>query len=200
MRNKSEKHGLHPVPDEELMRRYADGDTVAFEELFRRHEAKAFAFFSKRTHSPQRAQDLYQELFLRLHRSRTSYDPNRPFRPWFFQIATRLVVDDYRRAFRKHETPMGEREMASSDVDSQHRLAHIEEVAQLLGELSPEERHVLVSAKVEGISYVELADDLGKSVSAVKKVASRAMQRLRRSPCPPMVETDSEGATLRGRM
>lgn len=200
MQRRREKPDLHRVPDEDLMRRYADGDGVAFEELFRRYEERAFALFCRWTRSPQRAEDLYQELFLRLHRSRASYDPNRRFAPWFFQIATRLAVDDHRRAFRKHEIPMGEKEIASSDLDLQHRLAHIEEADQLLGELSPEERHVLVSAKVEGTSYAELADDLGKSVAAVKKLASRAMQRLRGSPCPAAGEANGEGAALGGRV
>jgi RNA polymerase sigma-70 factor (ECF subfamily) len=170
-----------PVSDEDLMRRYADGDSAAFDELFRRYEPRAYAFFYRRTNSEERAQDLYQELFLRLHRSRAAYDPSRAFAPWFFQIANRLLIDDRRRAFRKHEVPGAEHERPSSERDSEHLLGDLEEVEQLFGELSAEERHVLVSAKVEGAGYSELARELGKSVDAVKKMASRALQRLRAS-------------------
>ena len=90
--------GTHPVAlrdqtDEVLMRRYARGDFSAFDELFRRFEPRAFAYFLKRTRSRERAQDLYQELFLRLHRNRHGYDPDRAFAPWFFQIA-RLRLEE----------------------------------------------------------------------------------------------------------
>jgi RNA polymerase sigma-70 factor (ECF subfamily) len=169
------------VPDEDLMGRYAYGDTAAFDELFRRYEPRAYNFFYRRTSSAERAQDLYQELFLRVHRSRAAYDPSFPFGPWFFQIARRLLIDDHRRAFRKHEVSGTEHERASSGRDSERSLGDLEEVEQLLDELSAEERHVLISAKVEGTGYAELAKELGKSVDAVKKLASRALRRLRTS-------------------
>lgn len=164
------------------MARYADGDARAFEELFQRYEPRAYAFFLKRTGSRERSQDLYQELFLRIHRARDRYDSSRPFSPWFFQIAHRLLVDDYRRAFRSHEVPIEEREPQTESPGSEVLVADREQVAQLLDALSPEERYVVLSAKVEGIGYSELAEQLGKSVDAVKKMASRAIQRLRATP------------------
>lgn len=170
--------------DEALMARYADGDGEAFEALFRRYERKAYAFFLRRTGSPERAQDLYQELFLRIHRARDRFDSSRPFTPWFFQIANRLLVDDHRRAFRSHEVPIEDREFRASQPASEATVADREQVDQLLEALSPEERYVVLSAKVEGIGYSELAEQLGKSVDAVKKMASRAVGRLREAGLP----------------
>ena len=175
---------LQEVADETLMRQYVDGDAGAFDELFRRYEPRAFSFFIKRTRSRERAQDLYQELFLRIHRARDSYDPARAFTPWFFQIAHRLLVDDQRRAYRSHEVPIGDREPRSDRASARDDVADREQLGQILDGLSPEERYVLVSAKVEGIGYPELAAHLGKSADAVKKMASRAMQRLRAAPFP----------------
>lgn len=166
-------------PDESLMARYAAGDMEAFDDLFRRHEPRVYSFFLRRTGSSQRAEDLYQELFLRIHRARDTYDATRPFTPWFFQIARRLLVDDLRRSFRSHEVPIEDRDPRSERQGSEEQLADRELVGQLLGHLSPEERYVVVSAKVEGIGYPELAEQQGKSVDAVKKMASRAIQRLR---------------------
>ena len=165
--------------DEALMARYAAGDSAAFEELFERYEPRAYAFFFRRTGSPQRAEDLYQELFLRIHRARDRYDPARPFTPWFFQIANRLLVDDYRRAFRTREVPMADREPKADRASSEEELENREELGRLLATLSSEERYVVLSAKVEGIGYPELAEHLGKSADAVKKMASRAIHRLR---------------------
>lgn len=161
------------------MASYAAGDAEAFEELFRRYEPRAYAFFLRRTSSPQRAEDLYQELFLRIHRARARYDPCSPFTPWFFRIANRLLVDDYRRAFRSREVPIADREPRVEQAGSLDELAAREQADRLLASLSSEERYVVLSAKVEGIGYPELAQHLGKSVEAVRKTASRAMQRLR---------------------
>jgi RNA polymerase sigma-70 factor (ECF subfamily) len=178
-------------PDEELMTLYADGDAEAFDELFRRHEARAYAYFSKRTRSPERARDLYQELFLRIHRSRDLYDPARPFVPWFFQIAHHLLIDDQRRAHRCHEVPIGDRVLRADGFACDDRLADREEICRALAELSSEERYILVSSKLEGVGYAELALRLGKTVDAVKKAASRAVQRLRASAVPAAAGADA---------
>lgn len=182
----TERHSnTQEVPDEALMRQYAAGDAAAFEELFRRYERRAYVFFLKRTSSPQRSEDLYQELFLRIHKARDRYDPSRPFTPWLFQIANRLLVDDYRRAFRSHETPIEDREPRAEQSGAEALLSDREQVNQLLEHLSPDERYIVLSAKVEGIGYPELAEHMGKSVDAVKKMASRATQRLRAAAeCP----------------
>ena len=161
------------------MARYADGDVESFGELFRRYEPRIYAFFLRRTGSDERAEDLYQELFLRVHRARDSYDPGRPFAPWLFQIAHRLLVDDRRRAYRSHEIPIENREPREGSPGSEERLADRERLRTVLDALSADERYVLVSSKLEGIGYAELAVRLGKSADAVKKMASRATRRLR---------------------
>lgn len=165
--------------DESLMARYADGDVEAFDELFRRYEARVHAFFVRRTGSAEQARDLYQELFLRIHRARDVYDAGRPFAPWLFQIAHRLVLDDRRRARHAHEVPLEDRDVRAGLPGEEDRVGDRERLGQALDALSEDERYVLVSSRVAGIGYRELAADLGKSVDAVKKMASRATQRLR---------------------
>jgi RNA polymerase sigma-70 factor (ECF subfamily) len=161
------------------MEQYVDGDVAAFDELFRRYEPRAFSYFLRRTHSADRAQDLYQELFLRIHRGRETYDARRAFAPWFFQIAHRLLIDDQRRAYRTQEVSLEERGSDAFRPSASDTVAERDHLAQLLDTLSPEERHVLICAKGEGAGYAELAAQLGRSVDAVKKMASRAAQRLR---------------------
>jgi RNA polymerase sigma-70 factor (ECF subfamily) len=174
-----DRRGGGQRPDETLMARYASGDADAFDELFARYERRAYAYFLKRTGSRDRAQDLYQDLFLRMHRARDAYDPERPFAPWFFQIAHHLWIADQTRAHRSREVSIESREPRSDGRDGAALAADREELARALGALTPEERFVLVSAKLEGRPYGELAAGLGKSGDAVKKLASRALQRLR---------------------
>jgi RNA polymerase sigma-70 factor (ECF subfamily) len=169
------------IPDETLMERYANGDAAAFEELFRRYEPRAFSYFSRRLASADRAEDLYQEVFLRIHRARHRYDPARPFAPWFFQIAHRLLIDDRRRAYRAHEQRSERRYLEAAADHASDTVSDREQLARLFDGLSADERFVLVSAKGEGVSYSELARRLGRSVDAVKQLASRAARRLRAS-------------------
>ena len=178
------------VSDEDLMAEYAAGKVEAFDELFGRYEHAAYAFFLKRVGSPDRAQDLYQELFLRVHRGRHAYDPRRPFTPWFFQIAHRLLVDDFRRAFRHHEAALGNILDSARSGDQSLPIGH--DLQQLMSVLSPEEQYVLNAAKLTGREYGEIAANLGKSVDAIKKMASRAMQKLRS-------RADPGGATVSAR-
>lgn len=178
--------------DETLMARYADGDPEAFDQLLGRYEGRAYGFFLKRTGSPERAQDLYQDLFLRIHRARDTYGPNRPFAPWFFRIAHRLLADDRSRAYRTREVPLGDHEPRSGAAGSEDAIADREYLGRLLDSLSREERYVVVASKLEGVGYPELALQLGKSVDAIKKMASRALQRLRsrtRRASPRALET-----------
>ena len=161
------------------MARYAEGDAAAFEELFHRYEPRAYSYFLARIGSRERARDLYQDLFLRLHRARDDYDPTRPFTPWLFQIAHRLLVDDLRRAHRFHEVPLEDRELRCDRPGSDEQIGDRERLGRILDALSLEEREVLLAAKLEGVAYPELAARLGKSVDAVKKMLSRALLRLR---------------------
>lgn len=172
-------------PDESLMARYVAGDCAAFDALFQRYETRAFAYFAKRTRCQDRALDLYQELFLRIHRMRHSYDARRPFAPWFFQIAHHLLIDDARRAYRSHEVAFdGSPRSASFTVESDEIADH-EQLSHLLAGLSEAEREILIAAKLEGVGYAELAVQQGKTVVAVKKMVSRALQRVR---CNALVE------------
>lgn len=172
-------------PDEALMERYVNGDAAAFDALFRRYEQRAFAYFARRTRSRDRAQDLYQELFLRVHRARHEFDPKRAFAPWFFQIAHRLLIDDEHRSFRSREVCFDEQDATSSRESSRDLVADREQLAQLLAGLSDGERAILLANKGAGVGYAEIARQLGRSVDAVRKTASRTLLRMQRSVLAP---------------
>ncbi len=165
--------------DAELMARYAGGCRGSFDELFRRYEGRAFRFLRHRIGSEERARDLYQELFLRLHRFRDHYDPAQPFAPWFFQIARNVVVDELRRSLRNPAIPLDDARTASVEPDSERRVAAREELDATLGALPRDVARLLVQAKGLGREYAELAAESGRSEAAVKQSASRSLRRLR---------------------
>jgi RNA polymerase sigma-70 factor, ECF subfamily len=170
---------MRDLPDGQLMELYARGSEAAFEELFRRYEGRAYRYFLRRAACEAVARDLYQELFLRLHRFRDSYDPRLPFAPWFFQIARSVWIDGWRRQHRLDEVDLDQAGAASRDPSAEDRLAAREQAALALEGLSPEQARILVDAKAHGMEYGEIAAALSKSVDAVKQMASRSLRRLR---------------------
>jgi len=165
--------------DSELMERYANGDAEAFEALFARYERRAFGYFMRRTASEDRASDLYQELFLRLHRFRDRYDGSRPFSPWFFQIARNVLVDEARRAARQQEVALDDEGISSPEPRPDRQVDLRRRALQLLNRIPAEQRSILIAAKVRGLGYGEIASRAGRSVDAVKQSASRALRKLR---------------------
>lgn len=167
--------------DSTLMERYARGSPAAFEELFRRYERRAWSYFVARTGSPEQAQDLYQELFLRLHRFRGRFDASRPFAPWFFRIAQRVWIDHLRRLAGERAPGLDPEQVAASPVDDPERRALARsEVSRILAGVSREQARVVVAAKLGGFEYGEIARELGRTVAAVKQIGARALRGMRR--------------------
>lgn len=173
---------MRDLPANELMGLYARASEAAFDELFRRYEGRVYAYFLRRVTSEERARDLYQELFLRLHRFRGSYDPGRPFEPWFFHIAHCVLIDAWRQQRGRAELLLDEARTRSPDADAERVLAARERAQRALDSLSPEHARILVDAKVRGLEYGEIAAALCKSVDAVKQAASRSLRSLREAP------------------
>lgn len=184
-----------PTSDEILMAAYRSGNQAAFGELFERHAGSVYGFLVRRLGDPALAEDLYQEVFLRLHRARHGYDPARPFRAWLFAIVHNLLNDALRVRRRAplsraldadaggdataHE-PWSE---PGSDERSPERLVAAREsgaaIDRALRRLPDDEATVLILARLEGLSYDDIAEVIGRSAAATKQLAYRALKRVR---------------------
>ena len=166
--------------DEILMAAYQAGSQPAFDVLYQRHASNVYGFLVRRLGDAALAADLYQEAFLRVHRARRSYDPKRPFRTWLFSIVHNLLNDALRKQQR---APRLEAEVETVDEHSPERVAAARESGRALrrglSALPPDEATVLVLARLEGLSYDEIAAVVGRSPAAVKQLAYRALKRLR---------------------
>jgi len=180
--------------DEILMAAYQAGSEQAFRTLHDRHAGSVYGFLARRVGDPAIADDLYQEAFLRVHRARATWDPERPFRPWLFGIVHHLLADHLRGRGRSPERPDADAvERASSTgeagpgraaapPDPEQAAARRESTEALdraLRAMPEEEATVLVLARVEGLPYEEIGPILGRSPAAAKQLAYRALKRLR---------------------
>jgi RNA polymerase sigma factor (sigma-70 family) len=141
-----------------------------FEVFYERHKDEVMAFLGRRL-GRERAEDAFQETFLRALRAYHRLDHGDHLRAWALTIASRIVLDDFRRRRPQGEMP----ELASSDV----RPAY-EELAPLTDGLPQKERAAVVLRYGYGLSYDEIGAALGSTGSAARQAASAGVRRLRK--------------------
>lgn len=163
------------------------GDPGPFEEFVRLHARTLVAFFRQRGATPPRAEDLAQEVFLKLYQGSASYRPEERFAAYFFRVARNVWIDDCRRAATRahegtHRAEASELEPVGPPCDPGAALAIEEESArlgELLGELSPTHRRVFELAVLGELSYTEIASILSIPLGTVKSRMFYAIRRLR---------------------
>ncbi|MFH2000993.1 MAG: sigma-70 family RNA polymerase sigma factor [Planctomycetota bacterium] len=175
------------------MVRFAQGDDSAFELLVERHEKEMMNFFYRLTGEPYLAEDLTQDLFLKVFRYRKSYRPQSTFRYFLFQIARNMWIDLYRkRKVRPRELSLEaptQRNGSSVDFDAAHpdckpqdgliRNEQIEALNRAVAQL-PEKQREVVALSFEGkLKYAEIAEILGVPEGTIKSRMHAAVKNLR---------------------
>jgi RNA polymerase sigma-70 factor, ECF subfamily len=182
-------------PDIRLMLRVRDADDpTAFAELVDRFQHRLVAVMHHLVGSPHEAEDLAQEVFLRVYRNRARYTPKAKFSTWLFTIANNLALNALRDRQRRPQVPLDAREsgplgprpaeqlVAERDRPPVYQMQQAELAAvvrRALDELNDRQRMAVVLNKFEDMGYAEIADVMGLSPKAVKSLLSRARGRLR---------------------
>src|SRR5438034_11013046 len=148
------------------------GDLHAFETLVRRYERRVYALAYHHLHDPDEAQDLAQEVFVRLYRGLDRYDAGRPFEPWFWRLAGNVAAT-YRR--RRPAPPIELPDWTPAGA----REAPLP-LERALADLSADLRLPVLLHYYLDLPLDEIAGSLGVSLSAVKSRLHRARAVLRR--------------------
>jgi RNA polymerase sigma-70 factor (ECF subfamily) len=167
--------------DEELMAAYVSGEKAAFQEIFRRYAPLLQRTMTRDLRTTEEANDLVQQTFLHLHRSRLDFEPGRKLRPWIFTIALNLKREYFRRVKRRRESSL-EGEGAPEPFEpprGQERSDAAREVERALETLPAQQREVIVLHWLGGLSFPEVAESVGSTVAAVKVRAHRGYTALR---------------------
>ncbi len=163
--------------DDELINRIRQGDGAAAEELVRRWYPSVLRYCRWRLRSGEAAADLTQETFLRLFRSLDGYRREGKFKAYLFAIASRLCIDEDRRA---PLYPLEEADGAEGERDALRQLEDRDEIGRLLAQLPPEQREAVLLRYGEGLSYRDIAGVTGCNLRTAQsrvKYALRAMRK-----------------------
>ncbi|MDA1316156.1 MAG: sigma-70 family RNA polymerase sigma factor [Acidobacteria bacterium] len=174
------------LTDEALMERVVQRDAQALEQLYERHSRTVYSVLLRMTEQPASADELLQDVFLRLWNNASSYQATHgPLTPWLLTLARNIAVDRLRSKGERQrrqeygmELPPEEAKNARIDewVD-QRRLAA--EVRQRMARLSDAQRQALDLAYYKGLSHSEIASRLGEPLGTVKTWIRSAVLQLR---------------------
>jgi RNA polymerase sigma-70 factor, ECF subfamily len=184
-------------PDVRLMLRVKEDDAGAFEELVRRYQDRLVRLFHHIGPGPAQAEDLVQDVFLRVYRSRAKYEPGAKFSTWLFTIAGNVARNAARSHGRRREVTEVDARGSSNDsqpslvvsmaldasslmparvVEGEERAELVRRAVQALGE---RQRMALMLSRFENMSYVEIAEAMDLTTKAVKSLLSRARVNLK---------------------
>jgi RNA polymerase sigma-70 factor (ECF subfamily) len=175
------------------MLRVKTGDESAFTYLVQKYRRQMVGFMYRMCHNPAAAEELAQEVFLRVYRSRSSYEASAKFNTWLYRIATNLAVNHARDT--RHERPENTLRLDEPDQETgstpdladgnltaeeqmlrRERLAVIRQKVQALPE---RQRMAVIMHKYQQMDYREIADVMKLSESATKSLLFRAYETLR---------------------
>jgi RNA polymerase sigma-70 factor (ECF subfamily) len=175
--------------DHALMERIADGDHLAFRQLVERHQNLVVGTVAKMLGNPSDAEDISQQVFLRVWRHARRYKPDAKFTTYLLTITRNLVFNETRRRSRKNEVSSDEREENSHwqiedrneyQPDSELMQAELQKaVDQAIAALPEAQRLAVVMRRYQQASYEEIAKVLEMSLPAVKSLIFRARGALR---------------------
>lgn len=181
-------------PDVRLMLRAKEGDAAAFEELVVNYQDRLVHVFVHLIGNQETAEDLAQETFLRIYRSRHGYVPTAKFSTWLFKIANNLASNSRRSKGRRKEVDINAAEggtagraeeelVAEKSAMMPTRQLDKKEMAQIvqaaMNSLSDRQRLAVLLHKFEEMSYADIGATMDLTEAAVKSLLSRAREALR---------------------
>lgn len=172
---------VKPDSIERLMDRYVDGDAAAFDALYQQLSPRLFGYLLRLTRHRERAEDLLQITFSKVHRARASYLRGAPLLPWVLAIARRSFYDERRAAKSRTEDLSRDGTMPEPRPEPGGVPNDVSEALERALDSMPENyREAIQLTKLTGLSVSEAAEVLGTSPTAVKLRVHRGYNFLRK--------------------
>lgn len=189
--------------DAQLMLRVWAGDTASFDQLLAKYRCAVVGYLARMVRNQAVAEELAQEVFLRVYKARASYEPTAKFTTWLYRIATRVALNSIRDAKPQsgdrslQESVQGKQPIqpADSRPNREQELvadARLIAVRHAIASLPDKQKAAVLMHKYQELDYSQIAVALGCSVSAVKSLLFRAYGTLRSRLEEVLLNNDSQ--------
>lgn len=172
--------------DEGLMQRYAANDNAAFDMLYVRHKGGVYRYFLRQCSHEETAQELFQDVWMKLIRSKRRYQPTAKFSTWLYTLAHHRLVDWYRKQNIRMSVDVEledpQTQPATADWQPENELQRqrlVKSLQEAIALLPPEQREVFLLHEEGGFTVVEIAEITGVSKEATKSRYRYAVKKLR---------------------
>ncbi|MCP4125981.1 MAG: sigma-70 family RNA polymerase sigma factor [Gammaproteobacteria bacterium] len=173
---------MSDTSDEKLMTRYRNGDTAAFDSLYGRHCGPIFRYVERQCRNHAVAEELYQDIWMRVIRARKQWQPGTRFQPWLYRIAHNRIIDHW-RAGRESHARIEDEAIIPLDQPWPDAVMLIRECVErlfkLLAGLSEPQRSAFLLKEEAGLSLEQIAEVTGTGYETVKSRLRYALRRLR---------------------
>lgn len=159
-----------PQPESAILRKAQRGDERAFSVLVRTYEGPVFNYVLRMVGDRSLAEDLTQDVFLRIYQGLAGFSLRCRFTTWLFQVAKNRVLDELRSRDRKPQAPVALEDLPPLEVVDAppERVEAIDAVWRAVGGLNPDLKMALLLRDIVGLSYTEIADALEITLATVK--------------------------------
>jgi RNA polymerase sigma factor (sigma-70 family) len=181
---------LHKMSDEDVMEQLQAGVVQAFDIIVNRYKDRLHNFLFRYTHNHEDCEDLVQETFLRVYRSRHSYERIAKLSTWMYTIALNLAKSMYKKKQRMSlisihadDSDPDSREFEITDTtilqdDALHIKLSVQELEKAMMELNDDFREAIVLRDIQQLTYEEIAEITGTAMGTVKSRINRGRQQL----------------------
>jgi len=181
---------LRQMSDEDVMEQLQSGVVEAFDIIVQRYKDRLHNFLYRYTHNHEDCEDLVQETFLRVYRSRQSYERIAKLSTWMYTIALNLAKSMYKKKQRMSlisihadESDPDDREMQITDTvilqdDELHLKLSVQELERALQELNDDFREAVILRDIQQLTYEEIAEITDTAMGTVKSRINRGRQQL----------------------
>ena len=171
--------------DGQLMLAYAKGDSAAFETLYRKHKDALYRFFLRQCGNQALAEELYQEVWLRVIKAREHYENKAKFTTWLYRIAHNILVDNFRQPQLETEDESDSEAIPDNAANDPEVILSgqekIERFRVQLKNLPKDQSEVFLLKEEAGLGLEEIALTVGASKEAVKSRLRYAVNKLKQS-------------------
>jgi RNA polymerase sigma-70 factor, ECF subfamily len=177
-----------PQAIDEIIQRCLNGDQIAWEQIVRLHWRRVFNIAYKFVGKHDQAEDLTQDVFLKLYKSLDTFDRRANFQTWLISVSRNLCIDHYRSVRKERETmnrdvdpadlsPVSNTKSPQASLEQRDR---VELLRHALGKLAPTLRNAVMLRDIQELSYQEIADRLQLPEGTVKSRINRGRTELAR--------------------